>query len=455
LEDIVSSHQVAYAQKRRSTRIDQSIPLVVQGVGALREPYQEQVSTISISCHGCSYLSKHEVIQGETVYLDLLPGSHGSPGTSSRARVKWAQKTGVKDRGFQIAVELEAAGNIWNLPSPPEDWFPLQRRTGAEPASASRELKVVPRKEQPVSAPDAEVALPVRPATVEAAVTSIPPIAQLMAGLGEQVQTMASQAAALALVKEKDRIVDDFRLQLRNETVKVVQSAVAASREVIVRQAMKELSEAHEAGARNSYAVWRKKLEQDMASAQQHMLAQAKEVSQRLEVVAAKMIERMQHSLENTRSEAVDRFVTRLRDQVAPMLAEAKTSLQKLEASEASFKKESETIYAGLENQLAFSASTSLARVQEELDRTATATSAKTGEALEKLYRGFEKAAEDNVNSLLASLGSQVAQSLEEKAGKVSREYSAGLQDYTRNYLESISKSIAQISQKVRGNSEQ
>src|ERR1700745_2776722 len=90
----VSSHQFAYPQKRRSTRIDQAVPLVVQGVGAMREPYQEQVSTLSISCHGCTYQSKHEVIQGETVFLDVLAPTEGSSVCSSKGRVKWAQKMG-------------------------------------------------------------------------------------------------------------------------------------------------------------------------------------------------------------------------------------------------------------------------------------------------------------------------------------------------------------------------
>src|SRR6202035_1168093 len=61
-EDPVSSHQLAYAHKRRSTRVEKAVPLVVGGVGALREPYQEEVSTLSISCHGCTYQSRHEVI---------------------------------------------------------------------------------------------------------------------------------------------------------------------------------------------------------------------------------------------------------------------------------------------------------------------------------------------------------------------------------------------------------
>ena len=35
---------------------------------------------------------------------------------------------------------------------------------------------------------------------------------------------------------------------------------------------------------------------------------------------------------------------------------------------------------------------------------------------------------------------------LQERAGEVSREYSVGLEDFTRNYLETIGRSIAEIS---------
>jgi len=73
-------------------------------------PTRSRFSTRSISCHGCTYQSKHEVIQGETVYLDIKPQAAGAVGCSSKARVKWAQKLGVKERIFQIAVERENAG---------------------------------------------------------------------------------------------------------------------------------------------------------------------------------------------------------------------------------------------------------------------------------------------------------------------------------------------------------
>jgi hypothetical protein len=447
----MSSHPFVYAQKRRSTRLDQAIPLIVQGVGALREPYQEQVSTTSVSCHGCSYLSKNEVIQGETVYIDL-PTGNGKAGTSSRAHVKWVQKTNAKDRAYQIAVELEIAGNIWGIPTPPEDWLSLGAPQATEAVSLPRELKIVPKKElQPVAAPvQASVTLAPPPPKAEPAAMSIPPIAQLMVGLGEQIQTMASEAAGAALVKEKSRIMEEFRLQLRSETNKAIHAALAASKEVIVHHTLKELRESYEAAARTNYAQWRKKLEEDMVCAQQHMVEQAKELSRRLEAIALKTLERVQQNLEATRGEAVERFVTRLRDQMTPFLAEAKESVHRLEVSSASLKQESESLCSGFENQLAYSASTNLARLQEEFDRTTTTATERTNQTLQKLYEDFERAAQDNVNAILGSVSNSMTRDLQDRAAEVSREYSTGLEVFTRTYLDAVGRSIAQISTKLQ-----
>jgi hypothetical protein len=457
----VSTHQFAYAQKRRSTRIDQAIPLLVQGVGAMREPYQEHVSTVSISCHGCTYVSKHEVIQGEIVYMDIKPPNGSSVGCSSRARVKWAQKFGAKERAFQIAVEFEIAGNVWGVATPPGDWFPRQVPEAVDTASLARELKVVHRKEQPaIPVPNAEsnrLAVSTRDAVAAPPVPQIthpvPQIAQLMVGLGEQIQSMAAQAAAAALVKEKGRLIEEFRAQLRDETVKTIQSAILASKEVMIRQALKELSEAQEVAARNSHAQWRKNIEQDLECARQHTLNQGKEASQRLEAMAASTIERVQAKLDATRGEAVDRLVSRIRDQIVPMLDVAKDSLRKLEGAQGALRKESEAIFAGLENQLAYSTNEIFAKSQEELEKSGAAICAKTNESMLKLSQDFEKSARDSANSLLASAGSQMIRILHEKAADASREFSTGLEGYTRTYLESIGKSIAEIPQKLPGRS--
>ena len=452
----MSTHQLSYPQKRRSTRIDQAIPVVVQGVGALRVPFQEQVSTLSISCHGCSYQSKHEVIQGETVFLDIKPPTDGAVGYSGKARVKWAQKLGANGRAYQIAVELERAGNVWGIAAPPDDWFPLQISQANEPAPSGRELKVVARKDQQVvPAPNNGSDRVSQLERSEAASSSIAPLAQLMVGLSEQIQTMASEAAAGALAQEKNRLMEEFRSQIREEAVKSIQAAMSASKDVIVHQAMKELSEANIASARDSHALWRKQIVQDLESARQHMLVQGKEMGQRMDAMAVSTIERVQSTVDTTRNEAVDRFVSRLRDQLAPLLAEAKGSLQKLEASETALRKESEAIFAGIENQLAFNTNESLAKALEDLEKNAAVHTAKTNETLVKLHQDFEKTAQSNLESLLASFGNQMTKVLQEKATEVSREFASGLEGYTRSYLESIGKSIGEITQNMPGHSHQ
>jgi len=370
--------------------------------------------------------------------------------------VKWVQKLQVKERAFQIAVELEVAGNIWGVASPPDDWFPLQTPLAAEPTNSGRELKVVTRKDQqtltaPVASPGAGPVHANPLARSEASAPAALPLAQLMVGLGEQIQTMASEAAAAALARDKVRLLEEFRAHLREEAVKTIQSVIAASKDLIVQQATKELSQAHEANIRNSHALWRKQIQQDMESARQHMLAQGNEMAQRLDTLAASTIERLQSKIDATRSEAVDRFISRIRDQVAPMLEVAKDSLQRLEGAETALRKESEAIFAGIENQLAFTSNDSLARAMEDLEKNTAGHTAKAHESLQKLYQSFEKAARDNAQSLLASLGDQMTAILQQKAAEVSREFSAGIEGQARDYLESVAKSIAEIPQNIPG----
>ena len=89
------------------------------------------------------------------------------------------------------------------------------------------------------------------------------------------------------------------------------------------------------------------------------------------------------------------------------------------------------------------------------MDKNSAVVAAKANDTLRNLYQNFEKAAQANVESLLASVGSQMTRILQEKATEVSREFSTGLEDYTRSYLESIGKTIAEIPQNMPGRSRQ
>jgi len=51
----MSSMPVEFNQKRRTTRVYREIPMKVQGTDAFLSPYQDQVSTVAVNCHGCRY----------------------------------------------------------------------------------------------------------------------------------------------------------------------------------------------------------------------------------------------------------------------------------------------------------------------------------------------------------------------------------------------------------------
>src|SRR5271169_4609442 len=110
-------------RKRRSTRIVQAVPLNVTGVDALGRPFNERTSTLIINCHGCRYQSKHYVLKNMWVHLEVPHPEAGHAPRRVRGKVAWIQRPRTVRQLFQVALELESAGNMWGIGFPPEDWF--------------------------------------------------------------------------------------------------------------------------------------------------------------------------------------------------------------------------------------------------------------------------------------------------------------------------------------------
>src|SRR5579871_4643534 len=114
--------RLAYLPDRRSTRIGESVPITVSGLDASRSLYHERVSTVSISCHGCQYLSANRVAVGDMAILEVL--NLGAPFSKSPAlaRVRSVKQISENPATFDIAVELELPRNVWKVACPPADW---------------------------------------------------------------------------------------------------------------------------------------------------------------------------------------------------------------------------------------------------------------------------------------------------------------------------------------------
>ena len=446
----MSSNQIAYAQKRRSSRIEKAVPLAVQGLDAFRAPYREEVTTVTISCHGCTYQMKHEVLPGEVVVLDMGHRAKGFSEFSSRARVKWIKTLNtITNRAYDVAVEFETAGNIWGITSPPEDWFPAQGSKVVEP-SPGRELRLITRTEPQMiqnrsggATPD-----PILKKS-EAAVSLSPWFSDVMAGLSNQIQVTVSEIAAVTLANEKNRLIDEFRVQLQNEAAGTIERVVAISREDLAGRALKVWNEATETTVQSSHERLVRAIEQDIENAKQRMLIQGNELSQRADSMATGTIERLQHTLETSHTEAAARFVSRLRDQVAPVLGEAKADLQKLVASQAIFKEESQAIYARVTNELESGVNARLIQTHDELDKSSAALLNECSEKLLELSQIFESTARDTIQVLIASATGDAKKNLEERAAEISNNFTGQLEGHIRNYLEFIGDSIAEFPKKT------
>ena len=142
------------AQKRRSTRIVQAVPITVTGVDALGQPFKERTTTVMVNCHGCKYQSKHYVPKNSMVTLEV-PRPEAGQKRTTQGRVVWVQRPRTVRELFQIGLEFEVPGNVWGIAFPPEDWFSSPYDAGMEgstPAVQEAKLSVAPPSTVPASA---------------------------------------------------------------------------------------------------------------------------------------------------------------------------------------------------------------------------------------------------------------------------------------------------------------
>src|SRR4029077_14777824 len=186
----------------------------------------------------------------------------------------------------------------------------------------------------------------------EAGASLSPWFSDLMSGISNQIQVTVSQIAAATLANERTRMLDEFRAQIQHEASGTIERVIETSKEELGRRALKLLNEEVDATVRSSHERLILAIEQDVENAKERMLLQGNELNRRADSMATRTIEQLQRTLETSRTEAAARFVSRLREQVAPVLEEAKTDLQKLVASQTVFKEESQAIYARVTSEL-------------------------------------------------------------------------------------------------------
>jgi hypothetical protein len=442
---------------RRSTRIERAIPVTITGVDAWRGPYIESVSTVNVSAHGCNYQSAHQVLNDSLVILELKSEQEKTL-RSARGRVKYVRRPAASGELFQTAIELEDPGNVWGIDDPPQDWPAWSGPKSVELDTSKAKPFAVPRPEGESPRAEAQTMAPLP--------TGTNPVAQVVGGFQQHLEKMLSEAAAIAVHDKTRATIEELRASLREEVKKLIAETIKANADAAVDRSLKQLKIAAQESTQALHVQWSKQIESELQVASERLQARGREMDEVSQALSLSALEKLQHSVEASRRDSVDRIIARLKEQSAPLLNQVQKTLAELNQGlqevntivERSLEESTGRIketHAQLEKQFEKAIRDRLEAAQAEFERAARGV---TIEALHDL-RGLSQKHEAEVGARLQnSLEPVVQQSLaalREKASATSEQFAGELEEYTRSHLEFVGGAISELAKGLRKKTKQ
>jgi hypothetical protein len=305
---------------RRSTRLNQAILLTVVGVDSYRGPYREQVTTLSISCHGCRYESHNDVLTNSPVHLELPPQKTDSPPVTARGIVRWIERSVDNHGPQQTAIELDDPGNIWGVDAPPSDW--IEYCGPRAPAASTTKPKPSAAREPEAPAYSVAEGKKVSPSPSVSSRTQS--FGRQMGDFQRQMEQTLLDAANMVVRERTTSALDEVRATMRDEANRLLAEAAANHAGTWMAEFVKQMKQASHDGVRALDTEWTKKISADLQAANEQMEESKRDLGQHIQRLCENAIERAERGLEISQEEAVKRIVGQLKEQVAAVLDDAK-----------------------------------------------------------------------------------------------------------------------------------
>lgn len=473
---------------RRSTRIHKTVPITVMGVDSSQGPYREDVSTVTVSCHGCRYESKHDVLMNSWVMLELPAKESNGETVSARGLVKWVKRPQHATGVYETAIELNDTGNIWGIETPPPDWVKFcESRIEPTPALKAKRI-ALPKSEahsqsaiaEKFSNGDSSSAL---------ATKVYPSFSERPAGLlggqfHEQMERMLFDAADAAVRERASSTLDDVREQLREEAKRVLTEVASSNTGAWMDQSLKQLNNVSQETVKTFHAAWAKWLEGDVRRAVEHVEERGREFDILAQSLSANALDRLQRGLESTRTDGVERIVARLGEKSAALIEQAREAIAvltkqkeefqvtvdqsvaqsttKIEAACAGLAKQIGEFQATVDQSLVKSTTTieeactgfqkqfeiiirdRLDTARKELESVVRAATSTALDTLSASVQQQQQEAQSRLRDALQPVAEAALSDLKEKAADSSREFARDLSGRSRAQLELVSSSIAE-----------
>jgi hypothetical protein len=213
-------------EARRSTRVSRAIRLTVVGVDYYRGPYHEEVSTVTVNCHGCMYKSKYAMPLDSLVMVALNHKDH-SERISTPAHVRWTRQAAINGGLYETAIELKIPGNIWAIDSPPGDWLPFCGPRSLETGEPNaKTIALLGPKSAPSTTKERSIKTAGARAVESVSSPAARSLSQLVADLQHELETMRSRAAECIAREGGTALPNDIRAGLGEEARRIVAEAI-------------------------------------------------------------------------------------------------------------------------------------------------------------------------------------------------------------------------------------
>lgn len=223
-------------QRRRSERVTESLPIIVRGVDLLGQPFEERTATLAFNLHGCRYPSRYHLPKNTWVTIEV---TRGSKPRNVRARVAWVQRPRSVRELFQIAVELESSGNIWQQDPAPAGWTSAEAPVNAHAEFSSHSNLSIARESEAPNASKSPASFAER---IMADQMNVPVESPLV-----------SQAAAASdSFAAENPLLRDLRAAVEEQARQSIERAAAEANEQLRREA-EELAGRRAASAEETY----------------------------------------------------------------------------------------------------------------------------------------------------------------------------------------------------------
>ncbi len=298
-------------QRRRSLRIAQSVALTVRGVDLLGQPFEERTATLVLNYHGCKYPSKHHLPKNTWITLEIPQTNSDRGRRCMRARVAWIQRPRTVRELFQIGVELENAGNVWEIDVPPEDWGANAAAAGSSPGAGGNLQRTGVTSGGEIDAPGGS-GLPA-PVTVF--------MERMMQDAKQHSQSAAAGTAVYPALDADSPLLRELNAQMERQAEKAVEGAAVQARESI-RRAAEEIEREHRASVEALHEKRKQEIE-----------ALRKETSEQLASELSSLVNEAQQTERTRFSRELEARLSETRDLLAELGGRAETLHAEIEGA--------------------------------------------------------------------------------------------------------------------------